>query len=123
MEFLKPEFISDDGRRILKQLFTAPIAQVNVYEAKKGAILGNHFHKDTIEYFYVIKGTILYNEHTMFYRGDLFKVSPPEHHTIEIVSSEASFMTFLTKPYDQKEPDVWEKSLLQEVVDLLPRIS
>ena len=110
MQLLKPEFIDKDNRRTLKQLFTANIAQVNSYDAKKGAILGNHYHKETTEYFYITRGLVLYNSERIFYKGDVFVVSPPELHRIEVISSDASFLTFLTKPFDQKEPDLWKKS-------------
>ena len=107
MESLKPEFISDDGRRKLTQLVTAPIAQVNSYHAKKGAILGNHFHKETTEYFYVTKGTILYNSKRVLNRGDLFVVRPLEIHTLEVMSQEATFLSFLTKAYTKENPDIY----------------
>ena len=109
MEYLKPEFISENNRRTLKQLFTSPIAQVNSYHAKKGAVLGNHYHKETTEYFYITKGTILYNSEKIFYKGDLFRVSPPERHTLEIISPEATFLSFLTRPYTKEHTDIWKK--------------
>ena|SRR3990167_6651258 len=109
MESLKPEFISNDGRRILTQLVTAPIAQVNSYHAKKGAVLGNHFHKETTEYFYITKGTILYNSERIFNKGDLFVVNPHTYHTLEIMSPEATFLSFLTKAYTKENPDLWTK--------------
>ena len=63
MNVLKPEFVSQDSRRILSQLLTADIKQVNHYEAKRGAVLGNHYHKQTNEYFFIIS--------EMTYVGDI----------------------------------------------------
>ena len=107
MNILVPEYVNQDGRRTLTQLLTAPIQQVNLYEAKRGAYLGNHFHKDTTEYFYVFNGTLVYNEKSIFSKGSLFKVEPPEKHHLECVS-DVTFMTFLTKPYDKLNPDLYK---------------
>lgn len=108
MNILTPEFSHADSRRIIYQLFTAPIEQVNSYDIKRGAVLGDHFHKETYEYFYVTKGTIRArvgsNEMTMN-RGSLFVVEPNERHSIEALT-ESSIMTFLTKQFDQRRPDV-----------------
>ncbi len=108
MKLLEPEFKHEDGRRSLTQLFTAPINQVNFYNAKKGAILGDHFHKETIEYFYVTKGTLLYNNERVINRGTTFVVEPQENHTLECMT-DVHLMTFLTKPFDKEKPDLWKK--------------
>ena len=108
MKLLSEEFSHEDSRRKITQLFTADIKQVNVYEAKKGSILGNHYHKETIEYFYIMRGSVIYNEGRVFETGDLFVVYPQEIHKIECVT-DTKLMTFLTKPYSEKEPDIWKK--------------
>lgn len=108
MELLSPEFQHKDLRRTLTQLITDDIKQVNLYEAKKDAILGNHYHKDTTEYFYIIRGSVTYNDCEVINPGMMFKVSPPEKHLIRCLT-DVKLMTFLTKPYDKKEPDLWTK--------------
>ena len=109
MNVLQPEFEHKDGRRLLQQLFTSDIKQVNYYRAKRGSILGNHFHKETVEYFLVTKGEVLYNENKLFHKGDCFVVNPQEIHTLDCLT-DVDLVTFLTKPYTQKEPDIWQKS-------------
>lgn len=109
MEILQHEFQHTDSRRRLTQLVTGDIKQVNVYEAKKDAVLGNHFHKETTEYFYVLKGTIIYNDGLVINPGTLFKVSPEENHTIRCMTN-VKMMTFLTKPYTEEDKDIWQKS-------------
>ena len=106
MEILSHEFQHTDERRRLTQILTEDIKQVNVYEAKKDAHLGNHFHKDTIEYFYILKGTVTYNDNEVINPGTLFKVSPFEKHTLRCMTN-VKMMTFLTKAYTDKEPDLW----------------
>ena len=106
MKFLKPEFEHKDNRRTLTQLLTTDIKQVNVYDANHGAELGNHFHKETIEYFYIVRGTLEYNSNKIVKKGDLFYPDLGERHTVKVLSDKATFMTFLTKPYNKQEPDI-----------------
>lgn len=107
MKSLKPEFVHVDKRRSLTQLLTADIRQVNVYEAQHGAELGNHFHKETIEYFYILSGSLTYNDALVVKKGDIFHPSIGEKHTLKVLSDKAKFMTFLTKPYDKETPDIY----------------
>lgn len=106
MEILKTEFTHKDARRELSQLFTATTEQVNIYKAKKGAVLGDHFHKETKEYFYIIKGTVSYNDTIKFEKGNLFVVPPFENHMIRCLTP-VTMMTFLTRPYEKDKSDIW----------------
>lgn len=107
MTILEPEFKHTDSRRSITQLFTSNIAQVNVYDAKKGAVLGNHYHKETIEFFYIVRGSLIANDKVLS-KGSLFVVYPEEPHTIECLT-DVSLMTFLSKPFDLENPDLWKK--------------
>ena len=106
MKFLNHEFKHHDKRRILTQLLTSDIKQINTYEAVHGAILGDHFHKETIEYFYILSGVLIYNNKKILKKGDLFVVEPEEKHSLLVKSDKAVFMTFLTKPYTKENPDI-----------------
>ena len=108
MTTLEPEFVSKDERRSLTQLLTADIKQVNVYEAKEGSVLGNHYHKQTTEYFYILEGKVGYNKATVLGKGSLFSVRPLENHTITCLS-DVQMMTFLTVPFDKENPDLWKE--------------
>ncbi len=108
MNLLEPEFRHEDSRRVLTQLFTASVKQVNLYEAKKGAIQGNHYHKETIEYFLIITGSVRYNGKRELGHGDLFMVVPQENHTLECLT-DVTMVTFLTKPYSEKDRDIWKR--------------
>lgn len=107
MRRLEPEFVHTDSRRSLSQLITDEIKQVNVYEANYGAELGDHFHKDTIEYFYVVRGVMKYNDHFVVKKGDFFYPELGEKHKLKVVSDKATFLTFLTQAYSKEKPDVY----------------
>lgn len=102
---MEPEFVDVDARRKLTQLFTADIKQVNFYECKPNVTLGNHYHKQTVEYFFVLDGEIEANGKLMK-EGDLFVYHPEQMHTI-VSKTDARFMTFLTVPFNSQEPDLW----------------
>lgn len=106
MRVLKPEDVSSNERRTLMQLFTARTEQVNVTEASHGAVLGNHFHKTTTEYFYIIRGSLKYNNKVILKKGDCFLIEPTERHTLKVLSDKATFLTFLTEPFDAGNPDL-----------------
>jgi len=107
LNLLKPEIEHKDNRRSLTQLLTANIKQVNVYEANHGVELGNHFHKQTIEYFYIVRGSLEYNNKVILKKGDIFYPDLGEMHVLKVISDKATFMTFLTKPYDNERPDIY----------------
>lgn len=111
MKFIPTEFVHKDNRRTLSQLLTKDIKQINQYEAHKGAVLGNHYHKITHEYFYVLKGSFMLDinkKRQVIGRGDFFMVEPGERHTLECLSLTGSFFTFLTKPYTKEETDTYK---------------
>lgn len=108
MTTLEPEFVHTDKRRSIIQLLTADLKQVNTYVATKGSCLGDHYHKQTTEYFYIISGNIIYNNERVLEEGSFFVVYPQENHTLECLT-DVRLMTFLTKPFDERNPDLWKK--------------
>jgi quercetin dioxygenase-like cupin family protein len=109
MELLKPEFTHTDSRRCLIQLLTSDIKQINAYQAKKGAVLGDHFHKDTTEYFLLCEGEISYNDSVSIPSGTLFVVKPGENHKITCLT-DITLLTFLDIPFDKNKPDLHKES-------------
>ena len=112
MKTLSAEFVHKDNRRTLSQLVTADFKQINYYEANKGAILGDHYHKLTYEYFYITKGSFMLDvnkKRQIVGRGDFFVVEPLEKHTLECLSLTGSFFTFLTKPYTKEDTDTFKE--------------
>lgn len=108
MLLLQPEFVHSDSRRVLRQLLTDDIKQINHYEAAKGSILGKHYHKKTREYFYIVKGTIIYNKIKIINKNRLFVVEPGDYHVIECLTA-VNMLTFLTKAYTTEDPDTFKE--------------
>lgn len=119
LNLLTPEFEHKDSRRVLTQLVTDNIQQVNSYQVNKGCVLGGHYHKDTDEYFYITKGTFavfmhpLGSKHALsriLNKNSFFVARSSFVHSLEALTN-GEFLTFLTKPFDQKEPDLWQDEL------------
>ena len=117
MTILLPEEVISDERRTLTQVVTADIKQVNHYLAKKGSKLGDHYHKETTEYFMVLHGHGTLETRNIdspiktireIHPYDIFKVVPGEFHTIGC-ESDIEMMTFLTKAYTKEESDIWKE--------------
>mgnify|MGYP001606477690 CR=1 FL=1 len=71
-------------------------------------MLGDHFHKETIEIFLVTNGYVNYNGSKMFGKGDCFIVYPQENHELKCLT-DVDLVSFLTRPYSKEEPDIWKK--------------
>lgn len=117
LQLLPPEFEHKDSRRTLRQLVTTDLKQVNTYQVSKGAILGEHYHKVTFEYFYILKGSFLVvlrsvgtseKRSKVVGKEGFFCVRPFIVHTVEALTN-GEFMTFLTKAYTKENPDTWKE--------------
>lgn len=108
------EFEIVDDRRVLKQVLTKDIKQINHCRAFKGTILGNHYHKETTEYFYVLYGEAIletgwnYENKFVLEEGSIIKIDPMTLHKLTCLSN-FEFMTFLTNPHTKENPDIWKK--------------
>jgi dTDP-4-dehydrorhamnose 3,5-epimerase-like enzyme len=56
ISFLKPEFIHQDSRGSLRQLFSSGWQQINVINSFAGTIRGGHHHRNNREAFFVASG-------------------------------------------------------------------
>ncbi len=90
IKIIKPDFIFDDERGSLIQLFREGYSQVNVVTSKAGVERGRHYHALNREGFYVIEGSFsvevrLNNktEHFEFKKGDMFIIEPYVIHTFD----------------------------------------
>ena len=117
LQLLKPEFEHEDSRRTLRQLITTDLKQVNVYQVNKGAILGEHYHKVTHEYFYITKGSFLVAIRKIYSKEvtsrivgkqGFFVILPEIIHTLEALTN-GEFMTFLTEPYSKYKLDTFRE--------------
>ncbi|MBO7573840.1 MAG: WxcM-like domain-containing protein [Bacilli bacterium] len=89
----KIDFQHIDERGSLSQLIHDGFKQINVLESKKGVERGSHFHKESIEAFYVISGSvkvILWSknekEEVVFNKGDFFEIHPFVLHNMLFLS-------------------------------------
>jgi quercetin dioxygenase-like cupin family protein len=107
---LNPEAAISDNRRKMVQLLTADIKQVNYWKAVSGSILGNHYHKDTTEYFYILCGEatleITGEPPTKLRIDDFVMISPNKVHTLKC-HTDLEFLTFLSKPFNPEHQDLW----------------
>lgn len=83
------DFRHQDYRGSLIQLVHGGFKQINVLESKDGSSRGAHFHKRSVEAFYVIEGSVvvrLWNkekeETVTFKKGDFFEIHPFILHTM-----------------------------------------
>mgnify|MGYP001188106432 FL=1 len=76
---------------------------VTIISNKKGAVRGNHYHKETVQYLYVLEGSVLVASQfegqelkkQILSEGDLLQNEALEHHAIE--SLEDSKLLILTR--------------------------
>lgn len=77
------DFRHEDGRGSLTQLIHGGYRQINVLASNKGAMRGAHFHKRSVEAFYLIDGSVevefkskTESKTVTFRRGDFFEILP-----------------------------------------------
>lgn len=83
------DFQHIDNRGSLTQLIHEGFKQINVLDSKKGIERGSHFHKRSIEAFYIINGSVevtLWNgtekQIVVFKKGDFFEIYPNVLHNM-----------------------------------------
>lgn len=92
MELIKTkevDFQFEDNRGSLTQLIHDGFEQVNVLITNKDVIRGGHYHKEAVEAFYVISGSVeveasagTEKEVKIFTKGDFFQVEPYIFHSM-----------------------------------------
>ena len=110
MKLLSHEYQNKDTRRTLTQLLTADVKQINLYDVSKNAVLGNHFHLLTTEYFLILQGSFrvsVGNKSFAVRKNQFFAVLPPLRHSLKCLSQSGHFLTFLTKAYQKEKPDIY----------------
>lgn len=92
------------------------IKQVNILFSYANTIRGNHFHKETEEYFYIIKGkvnvtitNINSKEKKIFNveSGDYFHVYPYNLHVLKFIE-DTQIMSFYSKEFDPNHTDIYK---------------
>lgn len=115
MRVKKVEFEYKDKRGAFKQITSGNWKQLNILETKKGFVRGGHYHKQTLEFFYVQKGKIKLmiknlktgSKKTGTYKnGECFVIGPFESHTIKAIS-DSMLVVLLSKIHNAKKPDIF----------------
>ncbi len=85
------DFFLKDERGKLAQLVHEGVEQVNISVSNRGVHRGGHYHKDSIEMFYVISGSVEVTVHDLngenvqvyvFQTDDFFCIEPGEVHSM-----------------------------------------
>jgi quercetin dioxygenase-like cupin family protein len=93
----------DERGAIADVLQSEPIEHVSVIESNAGAVRGNHFHRETYQWVYVLSGALGYAvevpggqvKRGVVRAGDLLLTEPMEAHAMEAL--EPSSMLVLTR--------------------------
>ena len=110
IEILSPDFTFTDDRGTLTQIAKEGFSQINAVFTKKGKIRGNfHYHKDTKELFFVIKGKIEFTakyegktEEYTFSAGDMFMVNENVRHTFNYIE-DTYLVALYTTPVEKED--------------------
>lgn len=89
VEMKKVDFSFSDNRGTLNQLVHNGYEQVNVLFTKKGVERGGHFHKDSVECFFVVSGSVNVTaqlngiiERYSFKKDDFFQINKSVIHSM-----------------------------------------
>ncbi len=106
MKVIKKKSVFSDNRgEIIDLLVKEIIEYVTLIRSVKGAVRGNHYHKETFQFIYVLSGKmkVLTQEagsevvSVVVKKGDLVENSPMEIHTM-IALEDSEFMVFTRGP-------------------------
>lgn len=110
---------NEDSRGLFLCLLTDRLklySELNYAKSVKDSIRGNHYHKNSNEMFFVIKGKIklviqkiecgkiINEEEYYFSEYDMFEVEPYENHTIYILE-DSEWISLLTTKFNLEMPD------------------
>jgi len=106
MYYTKPKNSFEDDRGAIKDILAhEPIDSITVIQSKSGVVRGNHFHKDTVQWVYVVSGLLRSltqkNDEPIVDQvigpGDLLKADPMEKHSL-IALEDSEFFVFTRGP-------------------------
>lgn len=111
MEVIKPQPAFSDARgEIVDLLENESINAVTLVTFRKGAVRGNHYHKQTTQWNYLMSGGIrLVSQmpggpprESVMAPGDLIATGPGEHHALQALE-DSTLMVFTRGPRGGKE--------------------
>jgi len=134
VKVIKKEINYEDERGIIRDiLFNEVIEHVTIISSKKGAVRGDHYHKYTSQYTYVIRGSFkvisqMQNEQVevgIIKQNDLLFTPPMEKHVlISLEDSEILALTRGPRGGENYENDTFRlhgaESLLSKIKGIAP---
>ena len=109
------QVVSDQRGSIIQVVSQGEWKQLNVLKRKAGSLGGGHYHRQTHEFFYLIKGKMEVKTMSVknssvqsytFQEGACFSVPPYEQHYMAF-KDESILVTLYSEPFDINNPDVF----------------
>jgi quercetin dioxygenase-like cupin family protein len=117
MKILKPyKFFKDERGSLTGIINQDKWSEINYFETAKGQTRGNHYHKKTLELFYILEGEIgvtIKNLKTNKAKkinleaGNILLIEPFELHTF-VSNTECKWINILSRKIDEKKPDIYK---------------
>lgn len=107
---------SDDRGKIIGISQGIAWKEINFFESDKGCVRGNHYHKETVEGFYVIDGEIEVcledqksgeKKNFTARKGDIFRINPYIVHAFT-VKTDSKWINLLSKEMVSMEKDIYK---------------
>ena len=115
MKTLSPYCRNSDQRGYFLGITRDRWAEVNFIETSANQVRGNHYHKQTLELFFIVAGEVevevvnlLCGERHRFTarKGDIFIIEPYELHTFR-THTKAQWINMLSEALDSDTPDFY----------------
>lgn len=119
-QILKPTFVRQDARGVFREVLnTGSWESVLLGDASSGAVLGNHYHQETLVFFFLISGSAkVFTEHTETKTRDEFALGILEGVMLQTMESHAivfqepsQYVMLKSKQYDPEAPDTYPYSV------------
>jgi len=117
---IKPAF--SDKRGDISDLLEEKVSHVGLITFKRGAVRGNHYHKKSTQYTYILKGKIKFvtsytngknKKHFILKEGTFTRIPPKMVHAYKALTNAAMLdMTTLSRDDDGYEKDTVRVSIL-----------
>ena len=119
IKFKDRYFTSSDSRGSIEGLIDfGPWHEINYITSRSDIKRGNHYHKKTLEAFFIISGKIIISlqqisnnklkgkiETHIVSKGQFFIISPYTFHVFEVIEN-AEWLNFLSLKMTKKSPDI-----------------
>ena len=100
-----PLELHEDGRGSIVDIFyNTELNHINSIKSVKGALRGDHYHKETTQHMLMVKGSMEYwykpvdseesPKYVVVKKGDLVTTPPNEIHSLKILEDNTEFITF-----------------------------